>query len=86
MLQKIIKLSSPPVFYSFATPLIYLIAGLGFLCLSFGIWYSLFITPVDAQQGEVYRVLYVHVPAAWLSMFIYVVACAYAAIYWIVQR
>ena len=83
MLQKIIKLSSPPVFYSFASRLIYLIAGLGFLCLSFGIWYSLFITPVDAQQGEVYRVLYVHVPAAWLSMFIYVVACVYAAIYWI---
>ena len=83
MLQKIIKLSSPPVFYSFATRSIYLIAGVGLLCLSFGIWYSLFITPVDAQQGEVYRVLYVHVPAAWLSMFIYVVACAYAAIYWI---
>ena len=37
MLQKIIKLSSPPVFYSFASRLIYFIAGLGFLCLSFGI-------------------------------------------------
>ena len=83
MLQKLISLSSPPVFYAFATGLIIRIAIAGILFLIGGICYSLFFTPVDAQQGEVYRVLYVHVPAAWLSMFIYVIACVYAGIYWI---
>src|SRR5438105_4190915 len=36
--------------------------------------------PTDAQQGEVYRIIFIHVPAAWMSMFIYVVMAFWAAL------
>ncbi len=37
------------------------------------------IAPTDHQQGEVYRIIFIHVPAAWMSMFIYLVAAFHAA-------
>jgi len=42
-----------------------------------GSYLGLFIAPADYQQGDSYRIIFVHVPSAWLSLFIYVVmACA----------
>ena len=38
-----------------------------------GLWIGFFVAPTDAAQGEVYRIIFIHVPAAWMSMFIYVV-------------
>jgi len=38
------------------------------------------VAPTDAQQGEVYRVIFIHVPAAWMSMFIYFVMSCYCAL------
>lgn len=47
------------------------------LLTGIGAYYGLFVAPADYQQGESYRILFVHVPSAWLSLFIYVVmACA----------
>ena len=47
-------------------------AGWGSLLLgAAGLYYALFASPPDYQQGESVRIMYVHVPAAWLSMFIY---------------
>ena len=37
-----------------------------------GLWIGLFVAPTDAQQGDSYRIIFVHVPAAWMSMFVYV--------------
>jgi len=45
-----------------------------------GIQIALFIAPTDAVQGDVYRIMFVHVPAAWMSMLLYVVMAAYAAL------
>jgi heme exporter protein C len=39
-----------------------------------------FVAPTDHQQGEVYRIIFLHVPAAWMSMFIYVVAAVHAGL------
>jgi heme exporter protein C len=44
---------------------------------------ALGLLPVDAQQGQVYRIIYVHVPAAWMSMFLYTVASGYALMFWV---
>jgi heme exporter protein C len=44
-----------------------------------GLWVSLFVAPTDAQQGEGYRIIFVHVPASWMSMFIYCVMTFWAA-------
>jgi heme exporter protein C len=41
---------------------------------------SFFVAPADYKQGEGYRIIFVHVPAAWMSMFIYVVMAAWAGL------
>lgn len=41
---------------------------------------SVFVAPTDHQQGEVYRIIFLHVPAAWMSMFIYVAAAIHAGL------
>lgn len=38
-----------------------------------GLYISFFIAPTDFQQGEAYRIIFIHVPAAWMSMFIYLI-------------
>ena len=42
-----------------------------FTFISLGLWYSLFNSPPDYQQGETVRIMYVHVPAAWMAMMVY---------------
>ena len=39
-----------------------------------------FVAPTDAQQGEAYRIIFVHVPAAWMSMFLYVIMAFWAGV------
>src|SRR5206468_8134110 len=38
--------------------------------------------PTDFQQGEAYRIIFIHVPAAWMGMFLYVLMAIYAGIGW----
>jgi heme exporter protein C len=45
-----------------------------------GLYIGFFVAPTDAQQGEAYRIIFIHVPAAWMSMFIYVVMAFWAAL------
>ena len=45
--------------------------GLTVLPLGFGLYLGLFVAPADYQQGESVRIMYVHVPSAWLALFIY---------------
>jgi heme exporter protein C len=51
----------------------------GLLILA-GLVIGLMVAPTDALQGDVYRIMYVHVPAAWMSMFIYLVMAMYCAL------
>ena len=44
-----------------------------------GLYVGFFVAPTDRQQGEAYRIIFIHVPAAWMSMFIYVVMACWAA-------
>ena len=45
-----------------------------------GLYVGFFVAPTDFQQGEAYRIIFIHVPAAWMSMFIYVVMAFWAGI------
>ena len=45
-----------------------------------GLWISFFVAPTDAQQGEGYRIIFIHVPASWMSMFIYCVMAGWAGL------
>jgi heme exporter protein C len=54
-------------------------AGAALLAVA-GLWTGFVVAPTDAQQGEVYRIIFIHVPAAWMSMFIYLVMAGYCAL------
>ena len=45
-----------------------------------GLYVGFFVAPTDFQQGEAYRIIFIHVPAAWMSMFLYVVMAFWAGI------
>jgi heme exporter protein C len=65
------KTGSPPWFYRFSGKLIpWLWVGFAVLA-AIGLYQGLLIAPPDYQQGESVRIMYVHVPAAWMSMMIY---------------
>jgi heme exporter protein C len=73
MMQFFHKMASPRYFYGLAGRLI---PWLGAACLLFmlaGLYYGLIEAPPDYQQGDSYRIMFIHVPAAWMSMFVYVV-------------
>ncbi|MGN6527765.1 MAG: heme ABC transporter permease CcmC [Burkholderiaceae bacterium] len=50
-----------------------------------GLWMGFFVAPSDAVQGEVYRIIFIHVPAAWLSMVMYVAMAGWAALGWLLN-
>lgn len=55
-------------------------AGLTVVFLGLGLYLGLFVAPADYQQGESVRIMYVHVPAAWMAMFCYVAMAISAAV------
>ena len=46
-------------------------AGLSILCIGVGLYLALFVSPPDYQQKETVRIMYVHVPSAWMALFVY---------------
>jgi heme exporter protein C len=65
------KLGSPPYFYGFAGRLLpWLWAG-ALIGLVVGLYGGLVLAPPDYQQSDAFRIIYVHVPSAWMSLFIY---------------
>ncbi len=67
------KLASPPHFYALAATLIPWLALPGYALLAYGTYAGLFVAPPDYQQGDAFRIIYVHVPAAYLSMMAYMI-------------
>ncbi len=65
--------SSPQSFYPLAGALQPWFAGLAAILCAVGLYISFLVAPTDAQQGEAYRIIFIHVPAAWMSMFLYLV-------------
>ena len=47
--------------------------------LGAGLYLGLFASPADYQQGETVRIMYVHVPAAWMALFVYSVIAGASA-------
>lgn len=81
MIPRIVhKFASPRFFYDASGRLIPWLAWLTVIAMLAGLYGGLFYAPTDYQQGESFRIIYVHVPAAWMSMFIYVVMAVSAAI------
>lgn len=75
---------SPPHFYRRAGRWLPWLGGLFAIFFVIGLVDGLVFAPADYQQGDSYRIIYVHVPAAWMSMFIYMVmaVCGVIVLVW----
>ena len=74
------KYSSPATFYPLAGRLVPWFMVSAVLFAVGGLYISFFVAPTDFQQGEAYRIIFIHVPAAWMSMFLYVVMAFWAGV------
>ncbi len=73
------KFSSPATFYPLAGKIQKVATVTAVVLLLIGLYMSFFVAPTDYKQGEGYRIIFIHVPAAWMSMFIYMVMAFWAA-------
>jgi heme exporter protein C len=82
------KLGSPPHFYRIAGKWLPWLNWAFMILLLAGLYGGLILAPPDYQQGESYRIIFIHVPAAWMSLFIYVVmaVCGAVIIVWRMKR
>ncbi|MDJ0698949.1 MAG: heme ABC transporter permease CcmC [Woeseiaceae bacterium] len=67
------KLASPPHIYRIALSMIPWFAVPGLALVGYGLYAGLFLAPMDYQQGDAFRIIYVHVPSAYLSLMAYMI-------------
>jgi len=78
------KMASPPWFYRISGKLVPWVGAACALLLLYGLYGGLVLAPADYQQGDSFRIIYIHVPAAWMSLFIYVLmaVCGVITLVW----
>jgi heme exporter protein C len=78
------RFARPDQFHRLTTWVLPLFSILAAVCLSYGLYQALYLSPADYQQGDAVRIMYVHVPCAWLGLFIYASAgvAALIALVW----
>ncbi len=74
------RLASPPSFYRFSESAGRVFGWAAVLLAGIGLYGGLVLAPPDYQQGEAFRIIYVHVPAAWLSLLTYTLMAVAGAI------
>lgn len=78
------QLASPRSFYQLSGKLIYWFGMLAVILFALGLYTGLVLAPQDYQQGDAFRIMYIHVPSAFLSLFIYALmaTCAVLSLVW----
>ena len=78
------KIGSPPTFYRIAGALAPWLFGIALILGAVSLYGGLFVAPRDYQQGDAYRIIFVHVPCAWMSLFAYIFLAvnAFIALVW----
>ena len=71
-------LANPGRFMSFSARLLPWLWGATLITMAYGLYKGLFVAPADYQQGDSMRIMYIHVPAAWMGMFVYATMTASA--------
>jgi heme exporter protein C len=74
--------AAPSRFYALTGRLLPLLWAAALLLTAAGLYTGFVVAPTDATQGEVYRIIFIHVPAAWMSMVLYLAMAFWAAIGW----
>jgi heme exporter protein C len=80
---RLFTFAAPSRFYSLSGSLLPWLWAAAALLAATGLYIGFFVAPTDAQQGESYRIIFIHVPAAWMSMVVYLAMAGWAAIGWI---
>ena len=76
-----VNLANPTAFVELTRRVLpWLVAATAVLFVA-GLWLS-FAAPPDYQQGETVKIMYLHVPAAWMATFVYAVMTAAAPLPW----
>src|SRR5688500_6422628 len=76
------KYASPANFYPLAGKIIPWFAIPAAILFIAGLYVGFFVAPTYFQQGDAYRIIFIHVPASWMGMLLYVLMAIYAAIGW----
>lgn len=81
MFKWIHKFGSPPFVYALSKAISPWVGIASLILFAWGLYMGLVKAPPDYEQGEVYRIIFVHVPAAWMSMFVYTVMAISSAVF-----
>jgi heme exporter protein C len=76
--RRAVSMANPARFFRIANRLLPWLSALAAILFAVGLYYALIDSPPDRQQGETVRIMYIHVPAAWMALFVYVsmaIAC-----------
>ncbi len=73
------RFANPARFMAVAAMILPWMTALAAGLLLVGLYFALLASPADYQQGETVRIMYVHVPAAWMALFVYVAMAAASA-------
>ena len=65
------RFANPARFMRLSAAILPWCAGISAVLLATGLYLALFVAPPDYQQGEAVRIMFVHVPAAWMASFVY---------------
>jgi heme exporter protein C len=65
------RLANPTRFMELSARVLPWVAGTAALIIAYGLYLSVFVAPPDYQQGETVRIMFIHVPSAWLAMWGY---------------
>jgi heme exporter protein C len=78
------RFANPARFMRISAALLPWCAWVSLALIAFGLWLALIVAPADYQQGEAVRIMYVHVPAAWLALnvYLFVAAASGVALVW----
>ena len=73
---KVSTLANPSFFMRLTDRVLPWLAGVTVVLMAIGLYMSFFVAPPDYQQGETVRIMFIHVPSAWLAMFCYMIVAA----------
>ena len=79
---RLFTFAAPSRFYALSGALIPWLWALTLVLSAVGLYMGFFVAPTDATQGDSYRIIFIHVPAAWMSMLLYLVMAGWAAVGW----
>jgi heme exporter protein C len=78
--MRLFHFAAPQTFYPLAGRLAPWFFAAAAVLAAIGLYIGFFVAPTDFQQGEAYRIIFIHVPAAWMAMFLYLVMAFWAGV------